>query len=168
MGRFVVGSLINAPSGLGPAVVLEEKDGDLRAFTLDEPEATMLFVSEDQVEPYLHGDEGLWNRSREILDAPRSKDGFPLEECDVVAYDVFGPGPGRPYQEPEGVVNCFVVHIDKAGEVYLDPRADPSYREIILKASPDQDEEDWDETGWVLMCGNSSEEIELIGKKLKF
>jgi hypothetical protein len=97
----------------------------------------------------------------------RDKFGKELGEGDVVEFEVYGPGPGRPYQQPEGILRCFIVLIDKVGEIYLDPRCDRDHKHVIMKAAVDSTVEELEEINWLMMCGNSEEEIRLIGKAIK-
>jgi hypothetical protein len=97
----------------------------------------------------------------------RDKFGKELGEGDVVEAAVYGPGPGRPYQQPEGILMCFIVFIDKAGMVYLDPRCDRDHRRVYKAAAVDYTVEDLEKINWLLICGDSEEEIKLVGKAIK-
>lgn len=89
----------------------------------------------------------------------------PLDEGDIVKYNVYGVGPGKPWQQPEGNLRCFIVHISEVGEVYLDPRCDPSYKYVIKKASPDFTEADLEKIGWLLVASDPAD-IELYAKSM--
>jgi hypothetical protein len=107
---------------------------------------------------------GIMNETQVVA---RDKFGKEIGEGDIVEFAVYGPGPGKPYQQPEGILRCFVVFVDKAGEVYLDPRCDRDYERVILKASPDHSMEEIEETNWVLICGDESD-LRLLGKAIKY